>query len=121
MIVSTRSPAGKSAWLRTVSCLAVLGLLSACGGSGSHGSASQEAAQYAAKAHGLLRGTLTVAENLPPVLAQGLFARSGNYPVAIRFSTSPGDLLPDSVSTPRGMAVKVIGAKGERLPGADAL
>jgi hypothetical protein len=52
MIVSTRSPAGKSAWLRTVSCVAVLGLLSACGSSGSKVSASQEAAQYAARAHG---------------------------------------------------------------------
>lgn len=52
MIVSTRSPAGKSAWLRTVSCIAVLGLLSACGGNGSTVSASQEAAQYASRAHG---------------------------------------------------------------------
>src|ERR1700761_8525669 len=70
-----------------------------------------------AKSHGLLRGTFTVADNLPPELAQGLFAQPGAYPVALRFSTSPGDILPDSVSTPRALAIKVMGVDGERLPG----
>jgi len=34
-------------------------------------------------------------------------------------SSTPGDLLADSVSTPRGMAVKIIGVPGERLPGSE--
>jgi hypothetical protein len=72
-----------------------------------------------AKSHGLLQATLTVSDALPSVLAQGLFARPGRYPVAIRFSTSPGDILPDSVSTPRGMAIKVQDVQGEKLAGSD--
>jgi hypothetical protein len=37
----------------------------------------------------------------------------------MRFSTLPGDLLDDSVSTPRGLAIKVIGVEGERLAGSE--
>jgi hypothetical protein len=73
-----------------------------------------------AKSHGLLRGTLTVLDTLPPVLAQGLFAHPGTYPAAMRFSTIPGDVLQDSVSAPRGVALKVIGVPGPRLPGSEA-
>src|SRR5258708_6928935 len=38
----------------------------------------------------------------------------------MRFSTIPGDILDDSVSTPRGLAIKVIGVEGERLEGSEA-
>jgi hypothetical protein len=72
-----------------------------------------------AKAHGLLTATLTIPENLPPTLAQGIFANPGKYPVIMRFSTLPGDLLSDDVSTPRGVAIKIIGVKGDRLPGSE--
>ncbi len=71
-----------------------------------------------AKSHALLSGELEVLDGLPPELAQGLFAKSARYPVILRFSTTPGDILPDSVSTPRGLAIKVIGVDGERLPDA---
>jgi hypothetical protein len=71
-----------------------------------------------AKSHGLMRGEIEI---LPLALpyAQGLFARPQKLPVAIRLSTSPGDLLDDRVSTPRGFAMKVIGADGARLPGSE--
>lgn len=72
-----------------------------------------------AKSHGLLRGELQVLPGLPPLLSHGIFAHAGSYPVVMRLSTVPGDILDDSVSTPRGMAVKVIGVPGERLPGAE--
>ena len=72
-----------------------------------------------AKSHGVMRGTMTVLDGLPPQLAQGLFAQPGQYEVAMRFSTLPGDILDDSVSTPRGLAVKVIGVQGPRLPGSE--
>ncbi|MBP2296959.1 catalase family protein [Azospirillum rugosum] len=72
-----------------------------------------------AKSHGLLVGQLEVLDGLPPVLAQGLFARADRYPVVMRLSTTPGDILPDSVSTPRGLAIKVMGVPGERLPGSE--
>jgi hypothetical protein len=69
------------------------------------------------KSHGVLRGKLTVAPGLPPELKQGIFADEQVYETVIRLSTSPGDFLADSVSTPRGLALKVIGVQGERLQG----
>jgi catalase len=69
-----------------------------------------------AKSHGLLKAELRVADGLPEHLAQGLFSRAASYPAIMRFSTNPGDMLPDSISTPRGLAVKVIGLYGEMLP-----
>ena len=69
-----------------------------------------------AKAHGILMGTLTVDTNLPPELAQGLFAKPAEYEVVMRISTTAGDILPDGVSLPRGLALKIVGVEGERLP-----
>lgn len=72
-----------------------------------------------AKGHGLARGTLRVADALPPELAQGLFARAGEHEAILRISTNPGDLLDDSIALPRGFALKVLGVEGERLPGSE--
>lgn len=72
-----------------------------------------------AKSHGLLVGELSVLEGLPPAYAQGLFAQPGSYPVVLRLSTTPGDILSDDVSTPRGMALKVIGVPGARVEGSE--
>ena len=72
-----------------------------------------------AKSHGLLIGELTVLGDLPPSLAQGLFAEPRTYPVVIRFSTIPGDILDDEISVPRAVAIKVIGVEGARLPGSE--
>ena len=72
-----------------------------------------------AKSHGLLVGELRVPAGLPVELAQGLFARAGTLPLVMRLSTIPGDILPDDISTPRGMAIKIIGVQGERLPGTE--
>lgn len=72
-----------------------------------------------AKAHGLLTGRLDVLDGLPPELAQGLFERPGSYEAVLRFSTNPGDILDDSVSTPRGLALKIVGVEGERLEGSE--
>ena len=72
-----------------------------------------------AKAHGILEGTMTIAAGLPPELAQGLFAVPGEHRVYLRLSTNAGDLLPDAVSLPRGLALKVLDAPGARLEGAE--
>src|SRR6478735_6238773 len=69
-----------------------------------------------AKAHGILSGEIAIVDGLPPELAQGLFAEAGAHRVLMRFSTNPGDLLDDSVSAPRGLALKVLDVAGERLP-----
>jgi catalase len=68
-----------------------------------------------AKSHGILVGTLDVPAGLPEPLEQGLFAKAGSYPVIMRFSTNPGDLLSDKVSSPRGLAVKVLNVEGETV------
>lgn len=73
-----------------------------------------------AKSHGLLVGELTVLDGLPPVYAQGLFAQPGAYPAITRISTTPGDVLDDKVSTPRGVGLKIIGVPGERVSGSEA-
>ena len=72
-----------------------------------------------AKSHGILEGYLEVDAGLPSEFAQGLFAKPGRYPLVMRFSTIPGDILEDSVSVPRGLAIKVIGVEGERLEGSE--
>jgi hypothetical protein len=72
-----------------------------------------------AKSHGLLQGQLKVMDGLPDELAHGVFALPRSFPVIMRLSTVPGDLLDDSVSTPRGMAIKIIGVEGARLAGAE--
>lgn len=72
-----------------------------------------------AKSHGLLTATLIVADGLPETLAQGLFARRGRFDAVVRLSSAPGDLLPDTVSTHHGLALKVKGVTGEHLPGAE--
>ena len=71
-----------------------------------------------AKGHGLATGTLVVADDLPPELAQGMFANPGRYDAVMRFSTNAGDLLDDAIRLPRGVALKVMGVPGERLPDA---
>ena len=71
-----------------------------------------------AKSHGLLEARVTIPDALAPEYAQGLFAHAGTYEAIVRISTNPGDLLSDEVSVPRGFALKVIGAPGERLAGA---
>ncbi len=71
-----------------------------------------------AKGQGILRGELRVLE-LPLPYAQGLFAKPATLQAIVRLSTSPGDVLDDNVSTPRGFALKVIGVQGERLPGSE--
>jgi len=68
-----------------------------------------------AKSHGLLQARLEVLPDLPEVLRQGLFAQPGTFDAVLRLSTTPGDLLPDRVSTPRGVALRVLEVPGERL------
>lgn len=72
-----------------------------------------------AKGHGLASGTFRVHEGLPPELAQGLFARAGEFEAILRLSTNAGDILDDSISLPRGIALKIMGVEGERLPGSE--
>lgn len=73
-----------------------------------------------AKSHGVLRGTLTVHDDLPPELAQGLFAVPGaTHDVVVRLATESGQLDDDRKPNARGLSLKVLGVSGEMLqPGA---
>ncbi len=73
-----------------------------------------------AKAHGYLKAKFEVLPYLPTSLAQGLFENPATYDTILRFSTTPGDVLDDNVSTPRGVALKVLGVSGIRLPGSES-
>lgn len=73
-----------------------------------------------AKAHAIVRGRLEVFGRLAAPLAQGLFTSPGSYDVLMRFSTLPGDILDDSISVPRGLAIKLFDVSGDRLAGSEA-
>lgn len=73
-----------------------------------------------AKSHGIIEGEIGILPDLGPELGQGLFAKAAKLSVIMRLSTIAGDVLEDSVSIPRAIAIKVIGTIGARLPGSDA-
>ena len=60
---------------------------------------------------GLLRGTLTVDEGLPPEIAHGLFAQPRSFEAWIRFSR--GYFFDAKTPDTFGMAVKLLGVPGE--------
>lgn len=68
-----------------------------------------------AKSHGILKGELQIYDNLTDELKQGLFRQSRTYPVIVRYSTSPGDILPDGIAALRGMANKIVGVEGGKI------
>ena len=72
-----------------------------------------------AKGHAVVKGKLEVLSGVAPELAQGLFSAPGSYDALLRFSTLPGDILDDSVSVPRGLAIKLFDVHGDRLPGSE--
>ena len=72
-----------------------------------------------AKSHGLAVGELTVMENLPEYLSQGLFANGGTYPVIVRLVNVPGEILPDAVNTQRGFSLKILGVEEPKIAGDD--
>lgn len=57
---------------------------------------------------------MQVYENLSEHLAQGLFAAPKTYPVIVRFYTAQGSIVPDKMSSFRGLAIKVIEVQGEK-------
>jgi hypothetical protein len=76
--------------------------------------------QQHAKAHGFLKGELTVYDGLPEHLRQGMFAQARSYPIIVRLSSALGDVRSDRVRVARGFAIKVLGVEGARLPPEDS-
>ena len=55
-----------------------------------------------AKSHALVRAQVTIKNDLPEPWRQGIAAHGGSYGAILRFSTNPGDILSDHISSPRG-------------------
>lgn len=70
-----------------------------------------------AKATGLLKGELVIAGDLPPELAQGMFARPGRYDALVRYAQGPSRPVADKASGQRGMSIKVLGIEGLHVSG----
>ena len=70
-----------------------------------HGTALRD--QHA-KAHGCVRATFRVGDDVPTPLRHGLFARPGSYPAWVRFSASSPRPRPDAALDAHGMAIKVL-------------
>jgi hypothetical protein len=70
--------------------------------------------QQHAKGQGFLKGELTVYDDLPNHLRQGIFATTRSYPIIVRLSTAFGDIRSDRIRVPRGMAIKVLGVNGPK-------
>ncbi len=70
-----------------------------------------------AKSHGLAVGELSVLDDLPDALAQGIFLPGARYPVIARLANVPGEIDSDAVATQRGFAFKLLDVVGETLPG----
>jgi len=68
-----------------------------------------------AKSHGILKGELEVHSDMPEHLRQGIFATPKRYPVIVRLSTAPGDVVSDRIPSLYGMAIKVLGVTGNKV------
>jgi hypothetical protein len=67
------------------------------------------------KMHGLVRAEFTVADNLPPELRVGLFARPATYKAWVRYSNAASYADADIARDIRGMAIKVMGVPGKKV------
>lgn len=71
------------------------------------------------KTQGVVKGKLTVIQDLPSHIRQGLFRTPGKtYDVAARYANEPVFLQADQEPGPRGLGLRIFGVEGERLEGA---
>jgi hypothetical protein len=68
------------------------------------------------KTHGIVRGTLTIRDDVPSHMRHGLFAEPRSYPVWVRYS-GPGPDVPADIDDVgfASMTIKVMGVQGPKL------
>jgi len=66
-------------------------------------------------AHGCVRATFTVQENVPAGMKHGVFAAPGSFPAWIRFSEGSTKPKPDADGGIRGMGIKLSGVPGAKI------
>jgi catalase len=67
------------------------------------------------KSHGHVRGEFRTIPNLPPELAQGVFAKVQTFQAMARFSNSASRSQSDYIPDGRGMAIKLLDVEGPRI------
>lgn len=68
-----------------------------------------------AKTHALVRAEFIVLDGIPEDLRHGVFSTPRVFDAIIRFSAALGQVQPDTVQQPRGMAIKLLGVDGPKL------
>ncbi|GJL50436.1 MAG: hypothetical protein NPIRA01_16630 [Nitrospirales bacterium] len=68
------------------------------------------------KSNGCVKARFVVDSNIPEQYQVGVFQKGQSYPAWMRFSNSAPEVTPDKDKDFRGLAIKLIGVEGERLP-----
>lgn len=68
-----------------------------------------------AKSPACLHGEFTVLDDIPEKAKAGMFKQPGKYDCWIRFSNGSQFIKPDKNTDTRGLAIKVMGVKGEKI------
>lgn len=69
-----------------------------------------------ANGYAALKAEVEILDNLPPELAQGIYAKPGKYEAIVRFSNGSSRVLPDKLSgNAQGFALKIFGIDGKKL------
>ncbi|HEX8748990.1 MAG TPA: hypothetical protein VF717_17575 [Pyrinomonadaceae bacterium] len=71
---------------------------------------------FHAKLHAGLLAEFKVPDNLPAFARFGVFSEPRVFPAVVRFSNGTPIRQPDKRPEPRGMAIKLIGVPGDKLP-----
>lgn len=66
------------------------------------------------RTHGIMKGTLTILDDLPKDFRHGMFKESGDFPTYVRYSSDLSDGRPDWMST-IGIGIKIFGIPGEKM------
>ncbi|WP_447970024.1 catalase family protein [Nitrospira sp. M1] len=68
------------------------------------------------KSNGCVKARFIVDEDIPEQYQVGVFQKGMSYPAWMRFSNSAPEVTPDKDKDFRGLAIKLMGVEGERLP-----
>lgn len=69
-----------------------------------------------ANGYAALKASVEILDNLPPELAQGIYAKAGKHEAVVRFSNGSSRVLPDKLSgNAQGFALKIFGMEGTKL------
>mgnify|MGYP000943498110 FL=1 len=66
------------------------------------------------RTHGILKGNITILEDIPESYRQGIFSHAGKHPVYVRYSSDLSDGRPDWEST-IGIGIKIFNIPGKKV------